>query len=120
MTENADETILQVKIRRKDVYDAVRNILLNEFKIVPQDLMAAVERKIDSRITHVLDEIVRRQYGFGSKIATAMWNAIDAETKRVRDAVMTEAKDEIRKVVRGTVGDKLLERVMEGLFAEPA
>lgn len=118
-----DATVLQVKVRRNDVYDAVRNILINEFKIIPADLMAAVDKKIEARIGGVAEQLLNR-YGFDNKVQKAMEAGMDRIKTRI-DTVIYDLtkqckemmKEEVVNQVRSAIAPELttiVRNIIEG------
>ena len=107
------EVVFQVKVSRKDVYDAVRNLLLNEFKVLPHDLTATVDQRVSNKLDMVLERMADR-YEFAKKFNDAIDRAIAKCMTNADQAIRVAVNDEIRRIV----GDKLIERVVAGMFAQ--
>lgn len=108
------EVVIQVKVGRKDIYDAVRNLLLNEFKIIPADLSLAVEQKVSSRVDHAVQTTIQNTYGFGTKINTAA----NAVTEKLRKDAQTLMTDEVLAAVREIITPQVMVQTLREVLKE--
>lgn len=106
-----DAIVTQVKIRRKDVYDAVRNLLINEFKVLPEDLTKAVEKKIENILAHTVSDIISKGYGWNSKVESALretMKRLEADSKKI-------AEDAVKELVKTKLNDMIIKDVLTRL-----
>lgn len=108
------EVILQVKVRRGDVYDAVRNLLLNEFKVIPGDLLAAAEKKVDARLTEVVERIWNR-WGWEEKTRKVVEIAIQKKIDAVGYMIEQMVREEVAKAVRHGLVEDVLQKFISQL-----
>ena len=108
------EVILQVKVRRGDVYDAVRNLLLNEFKVIPGDLLAVTEKKVDARLTEVVEKIWNR-WGWEEKTRKVVEIAIQKKINSVGIMIEEMVREEVSKAIRSGLVEDVLKKFMAEL-----
>lgn len=110
-----DATVTELKVRRKDVYDAVRNILLNEFKVLPRDLTEAVEQKAHNRLEEVVRQEVRNDWKFKGEADKEISKAVAALRLELQ-AMAVEARSEMKKLVKEAVKELVKELVDERMI----
>lgn len=108
------EAILQVKVRRGDVYDAVRNILLNEFKVLPADLLAVTEKKVDARLTEVVQKIWDR-WGWEGAAKTRADVKIASNIAKLDEMIEGMVREEVKKALQKGVIEQALAKFIQEL-----
>lgn len=110
-----DALVTEVKVRRNDVYNAVRNILLNEFKVLPADLTRAVEQRIHNRLEDVVRTEVRGNWKFRNDVEKEITKAVAAVRTELQ-AAAAEARAEMKKLVKEAVKELVKEMVDERMI----
>lgn len=112
------ETIFQVKVKRSDVYAAVRNLLLNEFKILPHDLLAAVDKKIAAKIEDAAGKQLD-SWGFRRRMEDALEqvirNAKNTVDRLIQEEIKRLIQEEIKKRVQEFVTKELVIKMLKGV-----
>lgn len=103
--------VTQVKIRGCDVHKAVRNLLLNEFKLVPADLVAVVDKRITDAIDKAVEKVMEK-WGFRAaverRLNEVIANAAATLTAKI-DKLMAE---QVKEFIGQRLTDALLNRVV--------